>query len=168
MLTRHLLLLAPRRQELAINLQTPQGAQTLLEKYPPEHVEGAMLKYVAEGRAAMGQPILKVPISGPTCPGTLPTACRCGSCRTCESADWGGVCMQLMLMASVQVMEAQYAQGLLHPTIAMAHPQGGCSNLFTSVYILLVASRMRHAVCSSVCLCDKPKLECHSHVHYRE
>ncbi|CAL8460763.1 g294 [Coccomyxa elongata] len=75
-----------RRQELAINLSTPHGAQTLLEKYPPEHVEGAMLKYVAEGRAAMGQPILKV-------------------------------------------MEAQYAQGLLHPTIAMAHPQGAFGNV---------------------------------------
>ncbi len=64
--------------------------------------------------------------------------------------------MQLMLMACVQVMEAQYAQGLLHPTIAMAHPQGRCRNLSTSNRIVLAACRKHRAVCSSTRLCDKP------------
>lgn len=52
--------LVHRQQELAVGLLTPAGAQALLDKYPPEHVEATMLKYVAEGRSAMGQPILKV------------------------------------------------------------------------------------------------------------
>lgn len=51
---------ACRRDELVIGLLTPASAQGLLDKYPPGHVEATMLKYVAEGRAAMGQPILKV------------------------------------------------------------------------------------------------------------
>ncbi|EIE25560.1 hypothetical protein COCSUDRAFT_65304 [Coccomyxa subellipsoidea C-169] len=90
-----------RRDELAIGLQSAAGTQVLLEKYPPGHVEATMLKYVAEGRAAMGQPILKV-------------------------------------------MEAQYAQGLLHPTISSAHPQGAFGN-----FSIAPKKRQRHSAASN-------------------
>ncbi|KAK9908975.1 hypothetical protein WJX75_005488 [Coccomyxa subellipsoidea] len=92
---------AQRRDELVIGLLTPASAQGLLDKYPPGHVEATMLKYVAEGRAAMGQPILKV-------------------------------------------MEAQYAQGLLHPTISSAHPQGAYGNFSAGP-----KKRQRHSATSN-------------------
>ncbi len=49
-----------RRDELAIGLTTPEGAEALLEKYTKEAVEQAMQAYVTEGRQAMGPAYLKV------------------------------------------------------------------------------------------------------------
>ena len=49
-----------RRDELAIGLTTPEGAEALLEKYTRETVEHAMQAYVNEGRQAMGPAYLKV------------------------------------------------------------------------------------------------------------
>ena len=49
-----------RKEELAIGFTTPAGAQALLDKYRSVDVEHNMLKYVVEGRAAMGPSFLKV------------------------------------------------------------------------------------------------------------
>jgi hypothetical protein len=49
-----------RREELAVGLTSHSAAQALLDKYPREAVEVAMLKYVNEGRQAMGPSALKV------------------------------------------------------------------------------------------------------------
>ena len=48
-----------RKEELAVAFQSVAGAQNLLAQYPREHVEANMLKYVVEGRAAMGPSLLK-------------------------------------------------------------------------------------------------------------
>jgi hypothetical protein len=48
-----------RKEELAMGFQSVAGAQNLLAQYPREQVEENMLKYVVEGRAAMGPSFLK-------------------------------------------------------------------------------------------------------------
>lgn len=84
--------LSCRRHDLANGLTSPAGAQSLLDKYPREAVEVAMLKYVAEGRAAMGPSQLKVSafwspperatllISDPLLPSKWLTSCS-GTCN---------------------------------------------------------------------------------------
>ena len=49
-----------RKDELVVGFQSVAGAQNLLAKYPRETVQDNMLKYVLEGRAAMGPSFLKV------------------------------------------------------------------------------------------------------------